>query len=151
MTNIVIRKAVENDLSRLYELGFTAYTQESLASFEMNLSEDKLKFVGEQAIKGGWSFVLVIDDIIVGCMLGAINPMMISDALVYGEIMFFIDEPYRKFTKTFIKKIECELINNGVSKFVLANIETNGADKIDRFYSIMGFKKMETHYMKSLN
>jgi GNAT superfamily N-acetyltransferase len=149
--NIIVRQAVVEDIPRLYELGFGAYTKESLAAFEMDLSEEKIKTVASLVLQAGWSFVLEVDDQIVGCIIGASSPFPFSDALVYGELMFFVQKEFRKFTRAFLTRVEMVLKTRGVAKFILANVETNDGEKIDRFYKILGFKRLEIHYMKSLN
>lgn len=151
MLNIIVRQAVVEDIPRLYELGFGAYTKESLAAFEMDLSEEKIKTVASLVLQAGWSFVLEVDDQIVGCIIGASSPFPFSDALVYGELMFFVQKEFRKFTRAFLTRVEMVLKTRGVAKFILANVETNDGEKIDRFYKILGFKRLEIHYMKSLN
>jgi GNAT superfamily N-acetyltransferase len=96
------------------------------------------------------SFVLSVDGQVVGIIAGIIGNSMLSDRPVYQEIVWFVDEKYRKYGIKLLKHIEKWCEDNNIDQIIMALMVNSKADKLDKFYNMMGYEQFEIHYIKNL-
>jgi hypothetical protein len=151
---MVLRLATEEDLPKIYDLGFENYSDKALAAYNTIIDREKVKAAVLSLVKSNTVYVAIQGmeekEEIIGVMIGTLTQTLFSNDLIYSSMFFFMDERFRKYAEGFIKQLEIELRKNKVSKLIIGNPELNNADKMERFYKIMGYKKLETHYMRDL-
>lgn len=144
-----VRLAEEKDVKDVMDL-FTEYANEGLGEYNITLDTARAEKIVRSSIDRKCGFVLIEDDKIVGGMAGYIVESFFSDDVFMQSIFFYIKKPYRSKAALFIKSLEIILRATKVTKFIIANIETNNGEKLERFYKMLGFKKLETHYIKGV-
>ena len=93
---------------------------------------------------------MIIEREISGAMVGAIVQSGFDSEILYTSLFFFIKLEWRKFTKNFIDGVAEILKSTPATRFIVGNPEFNNGPEMDRFYSMMGFKKLETHYIREI-
>jgi hypothetical protein len=83
-------------------------------------------------------------------MIGTITPSIFSDDLIYGSLFFFMVKGYRNLANNFISQISGMLKQKKITRIIIGNPEFNHPEKMDRFYKLLGFRRLETHYIRSL-
>ena len=145
-----IRLAEEKDLPAIYELGFDSYSAEVVATYGSVVDKDKCRKIAETMVKNKTVFLAISERNIIGAMLGIFTNSGFDSEVIYNSMFFFMKTEYRKFTKQFINDVENLLKLTTATRFIIGNPEFNNGPEMDRFYSIMGFKKLETHYIKPI-
>ena len=145
-----IRLAEEKDLPAIYELGFDSYSAEVVASYGSIIDKEKARKIADTLVKNKTVFVAIIEGSIGGAMLGTITQSGFDSEIIYNSMFFFLKPEYRKFSKQFIDYVSEILKNTTVTRFVIGNPEFNHGAEMDRFYSMIGFRKLETHYIREV-
>lgn len=95
-------------------------------------------------------FLLIEDGSLVGILGGAVINGLMSNDLVFQEVIFYIKPEYRKLSKKLIKFMEEYLKIRGINLMAMNAPSTDDIDIIGRFYNINGFKELERIYLKRL-
>lgn len=96
------------------------------------------------------AFLLIIDDVCQGILFGTRFKSMTSGQQIFQEIIWYVNEPYRRYGIRLLKEVQKILKSNGVSIMIMAVLENSKTEKLKSFYERVGFKPMETHYIRSL-
>ena len=96
------------------------------------------------------AFLLIVDGVCQGLLFGIEYQSLISTGRIFQEVIWYVNEPYRRHGITLLKNAERYLKSVGFTIMIMAVLENSKTDKIKRFYSRLGFKPMEVHYMKEL-
>ena len=145
-----IRLAEEKDLESIYKLGFESYSAEMVSSYGSIINKDKARRIAETMVKNKSVFVAIIEKEVAGAMLGTFTESGFDDEIIYNSMFFFMKPEYRKFSKQFINDINEVLKLTTTTRFVIGNPEFNNGPEMERFYSMIGFKKIESHYIREV-
>lgn len=96
------------------------------------------------------TFLLIVDDTCQGILYGQTFNSMVTGKLIFQEIIWFVDAKFRFGGIRLLRQAEKMLKKNGVSSMIMAVLENSKTEKIKAFYHRLGFKPMETHYVRSL-
>lgn len=98
----------------------------------------------------GNAFLLIEDDKCQGILAGMEYQSMMSGKRIFQEIIWYVNEPFRKHGVRLFKTAEKILKSRGVGMMVMVVMENSKTKKIKRFYERIGFKPLEVHYMRNL-
>lgn len=96
------------------------------------------------------AFLLIIDDKCQGLLYGTRSKSFFNQGDVFQEVMWYVNPPYRRYGIKLLRMVENLLKSTRVSIMIMAVLENSKTEKLKQFYSRLGFKPMETHYMRAL-
>ena len=95
-------------------------------------------------------FLMIVDESCQGILHGACFKSPTSGKQIFQEIIWYVNEPFRRYGVRLLRETEKLLKLSGVSIMIMAVLENSKTEKLKRFYKRLGFKLMETHYVRSL-
>lgn len=95
-------------------------------------------------------FLMFKNNILVGILGGVIINSLLSDDLIFQEVIFYVKPEYRKYSKELLKYMELHLKDIDVNLMAMNAPSSDNIDIIGRFYNIQGFKELERIYLKRL-
>lgn len=95
-------------------------------------------------------FLMFKDSVLVGVLGGVIINSLLSDDLIFQEVIFYVKPEYRKYSKELLKSMELHLKDIDVNLMAMNAPSSDNIDIIGRFYNIQGFKELERIYLKRL-
>ncbi len=96
------------------------------------------------------AFLLIIDGKCEGALAGKEVASPISSEKVWQEVIWYINPTYRHNGIRLLTEARKILKEEGYNFITMVNMANSKADKLERFYSSMGFSKMETHWIGRL-
>jgi hypothetical protein len=151
---MIVRLADRKDLSKGLQM-FDSINNEELFRID-ELKELGIEFdrdVAERFIEHlvNLKSVFVMDDKgIVGTMAGMYITSFFSKDIIFQSCLFYIKPEYRKFATRFIKRIEDLLRPTQVTKLIISNLDISRYKNLGRYYEMLGFKRLESHYLKGV-
>ena len=125
------------------------FHKEAVGEYDAELNVDTLI----DTIKSGDpsnAFLLIVDEHCEGILYGVRFKSMTSGKDIFQEIIWYVNKPFRRYGVKLLRETEKLLKSNGVSIMIMAVLENSKTVKIKSFYERLGFKPMETHYVRSL-
>ena len=144
---MLFRMMEKKDLNQLLVL-FNEFVEESLAEYDVDLNIDFINKIAEQYIET--SFVAEKDGNIVGVLAGSILSIPTFKTPIYQEQVWFFSKEHRLHGVGLLRYAEKTLKDCDVTHIIMANMVNSKADKVEKFYKRVGYKPMETHYIKAL-
>ena len=95
-------------------------------------------------------FLLILDGRAEGMLFGATFKSLINGKDIFQEIVWYVNEPYRRYGVKLLKDVQNILQSRGVNIMIMAVLENSKTSKLKSFYEKMGFKLMESHFVRSL-
>lgn len=95
-------------------------------------------------------FLLIIDGVCQGLLYGMISKSLTSGKMIFQEIMWYVNAPFRQYGVSLLKEVEKHLKSEGVSIIIMAVLENSKTEKLKRFYERLGYRPMETHYVRAI-
>lgn len=96
------------------------------------------------------AFMLILNGKCEGILYGLVVTSPTSGKQIFQEVIWFVNERFRIYGVTLLKKVEKILKSRGISIMIMAVMENSKTEKIKSLYERLGFKKMETHYTKEI-
>lgn len=96
------------------------------------------------------TFLLVDQGICQGILFGVTTKSLLNGRLIFQEVMWYVNKPYRLHGIKLLKTAEEVLRLKKVNIIIMAVLENSKTDKLKKFYERLGYKPMETHYVRSL-
>lgn len=96
------------------------------------------------------AFLLIIDDVCQGIIYGVRFKSPINESLIYQEIIWYVNDCARPHGIYLLREAEKILKSEGVSIMIMAVLENSKTEKLKTFYQRLGFKPMETHFVRNL-
>ena len=145
------RLATEKDLPSMFSF-LDGYTEESLGIYGV-IDKERIKQFVTAIIKFEASYVMEEDDAIVGAMVGSISPCMFTCDTMFHSMFFYIVPSFRSKAKVFVDQIEelLKLKPEKITKMIIGNPAFNNFNKLDKFYRLLEFELLESHYFKEIN
>ena len=97
------------------------------------------------------AFLLIINDVAQGILYGTMLRSPMNGGQIFQEFIWYVNKEFRGKGVWLLEEVQKYLKSSGVSIMIMAVLENSKTDKIKKFYERLGFKKMETHYVRSLN
>lgn len=124
------------------------FYNEALKTYDPNIDEkyflstfDKLK---------DNSFLLIIDGKVEGIIAGITVNSPINQEKVYQEIIWYVNEPHRKYGVRLLKEAMKQLKEEGYAAMVMVCLHNSMREKLFEFYQKLGFMPMEYHFLRRL-
>ena len=96
------------------------------------------------------AFLLIMDGVCQGLLYGQRFVSATSGKTIFQEAVWYVNKPFRGSGLILLKEAEKMLKSQGVGIIIMAVLENSKTEKIKTFYQRLGFKPMETHYVRSL-
>lgn len=96
------------------------------------------------------SFLLIVNDKCEGLLAGAEVNSGLNDKKIYQEIVWYVNEAHRRYGIFMLHKAMAMLKEQGFTKLVMACLHNSKTEKLIKLYEQMGFKPIETHFLKEL-
>lgn len=120
---------------------------EYLDAFDPDSVIDTIK---SQTQDNSRSFLLIEDNRCQGILFGMCFRSMINKKLIFQEVIWYVNENYRKHGVKLLKHAENMLKSDGISIIIMAVLENSKTEKLKKFYERLGYKPMETHFVRDL-
>jgi hypothetical protein len=112
------------------------------------MEQSIFEYTGENAKN---SFLLIDGEKCVGILAGIEQKNLGSNKRVFSEVFWFVDDGYGRYALWFINRVEKKLKEYGFDMFVMAVLESEKTERIEKMYLHHGFKPIERHYLKALS
>jgi len=122
---------------------------EAVAEYDDTITPEAVTQTIEAADKNNL-FLLIVDGICQGILYGIRSTSPVSGKEIFQEIIWYVNKPFRKYGVRLLKDVEKILKSNGVSIMIMVALENSKADKLKSFYPRLGYRAMETHFVRSL-
>jgi GNAT superfamily N-acetyltransferase len=96
------------------------------------------------------SFLLTTDDKCVGVLAGKQVTTPLSKDKYWHEVLWYVDKQYRRHGVWMLNKVQGLLREDGYTGIIMVNMENSMKDKLHKLYNRLGFKPMETHWIRGL-
>ena len=96
------------------------------------------------------AFLLIIDDKCEGILAGQEIRHPLNNEKVYQEVIWYVNEPHRRYGVYLLKKAINILQEEGYKFMDMVCLYNSKTDKLFEFYQRLGFKPLETHFIRSL-
>lgn len=98
----------------------------------------------------GTAFLLIDGDVCQGIMFGTTIKSMVNQKTIFQEVIWYVNEPFRRHGVRLLREAEKMLKLQGVSIMIMAVLENSKTEKIKAFYERLGFRPMETHFVRDI-
>ena len=137
-----------DDVVRIVENFHRESIGEYDALFDANSLIETIKH--EAVNNSGNGYLLIVDEVCQGIIFGVKVKSLTNGKTMFQEIIWYVNEPFRRYGVILLRHVEKILKSEGIGIMIMAVMENSKAEKIKAFYERLGFKKMETHYVRSL-
>ena len=96
------------------------------------------------------SFLMIEDEKCEGILFGASFKSLINGKHIFQEIIWYVNEPFRRHGIKLLREAEKMLKSQGISIIIMAVLENSKTEKLKSFYHRLGYKPMETHFVRSI-
>jgi len=96
------------------------------------------------------AFLMIVGESCEGIIAGLESHCMVNGRKMYQELIWYVNEPFRSRGVKLLKIVEERLKLNGFSIMIMAVLENSKTEKLKAFYEKVGYRKMETHYVREL-
>lgn len=96
------------------------------------------------------AFLLIIDGVCQGMIFGATVKSLVNGKEMFQEIIWYVNKGFRSHGLKLLAEVEKILKSRGISIIIMAVLENSKTQKLKDFYVRLGFKPMETHYVREL-
>lgn len=124
------------------------FYNEALKEYDPNINEKYLLSTFDK-LKNN-SFLLIIDGKVEGLIAGQSVNSPINQEKVYQEIIWYVNEPHRRYGVYLLKEAMKQLKEEGYSAMVMVCLHNSMKDKLFEFYQRIGFAPMEYHFLRRL-
>lgn len=96
------------------------------------------------------AFLMIVDGVAQGILSGIITKSMLNDRTIFQEVMWYVNEGFRGQGVKLLMEVEKLLKLQGVSIMIMAVLENSKTEKLKKLYTVMGYKLMESHFVRNL-
>lgn len=147
MSNVIIRRAEFKDIESALLL-IKDFHKESMNAYNVLCDEKIARDVMTKFVDT--SFVVEVEEKIVGLLGGLIVNYPLNNKPMYSEFIWYVTPKYRKYGVRMYKKLEEYCRERGLTQVGMALMANSKADKLEKFYLKLGFELLEKHYIKTL-
>lgn len=140
---LVITIATQKDLPDIYHI---CDTFKDYPGIDSGVLKESIKSM----VEIGGILLAEINGNIVGGVAGYVMPGLYNGDLIFSVMFLYMKKGYRQYTKKFIKELELVLLPTKVNKIVFGILHSKVSHGYERFYRMMGYKKLETHVYKNI-
>lgn len=142
-----IRSMLQEDFEKGVYL-ISEFYDDSLGEYCPTFELDRLYDVFMEIIST--SFVLETDEgEIVGILMGRVIIDLCGSDLVYDEVVWFVTKKYRKYGIKLLKHVQKWCRENGIDRMTMSCMHNSKTETLFKFYERMGFRPVETKFVRS--
>lgn len=125
---------------------------ESLGEYDSEFKKEVIlkTIVDMEPTQSGHAFLLIIDGRCEGIIAGLGVVSMFNQKKIFQELIWYVNKEYRSKGVFLLKKAEECLKSLGFENMIMAVMENSKTEKIKSLYERMGYRTMETHFIKAL-
>jgi len=140
-----IRECRETDFPGISVL-IDKFHKEAIEMYGLRCNKETM----EKAIRKhyGHAMVLIADGEVVGLMAGHIVDYPLENRKIFQELIWYVSKKYRTHGVRLLRAIEKQCKDKGIQMIIMVAMGSSMKEKLDRIYKIMGYKELETHYIK---
>jgi len=145
---MIIRLSEEKDYAAAMML-VAEFAEESLAEYGTYLDPEQLQKTFDVIFKT--SFVAIVDEKVVGCLGGRVIEDLCSKNKVYEELIWYVNKDHRKYGLKLLHYVEAWCWNEGIKRITMSCMHNSKTEAIYQLYEKLGFRPMETRFIKELD
>ena len=148
-TDLIIRLAIVRDVGNLGDMAYQFYEEGKVPG---RLVPEVFERTWRSLIEAniGVIFLLESSRNIVGG-LGAIKcPDPNNGEMIASELFWFVEKEYRGSGLKLLKAFEAWAQEQGIKKILMVHLSELMPGKLKKLYERMGYKELETHYIKEV-
>jgi GNAT superfamily N-acetyltransferase len=145
---MIIRPATHDDIPQAVEL-IRTFQKNSLNDYNLYFDEAYSNAILNKSVDT--TLVAEVEGQVVGLISGLIVNYPLNDQKIFQETIWFVAEKYRNVGIKLLKELERVAKEKwGCAKLVMVYIGNSKPDKLHKFYERIGFRMLETHFIKEL-
>lgn len=143
---MIARPAEPRDLASAVDLSMK-FAAETLGEYGIEVLKSDVVAFAEKMIEGQVVLVAEEDGKVVGVLAGMITPYVFNTTkTVFQETIWYVEKEHRGEAGKLPMETLLTLLD--VDYTIFANMHNSYAGIIDRFYTKLGFKPFETHWIR---
>lgn len=148
-----VRYAKPTDLNAMIKLVKEFFAANSFEHFGFSIDIASIERLVDIITKKHLMLILEASDKkIVGGVGGLTVPFLFNDNnTVFQELFFYIKIGFRRYSHLLMAELKKECKALKLDMMIMGYPCNGKADKLERFYKIKGFKKLETHFIARVN
>lgn len=145
--DVTIRQYAPDDFMDVAML-LQEFHKDSLEDYGLECEDNKIG----QAIKDNNAngLVLEMDGKVVGIITGTIVDYPLQKAKIYQEIVWYVSKDYRRYGLKLLRELEKRCKDRGITQIIMVALGSSMREQLDRIYKTMGYRELETHYIKAV-
>ena len=160
---VVFRRATVHDTMGVKEL-CTMFHKEYLNNLDLVMSDLVFKDIcrapavyREEINEKGQKYKVVEkpEDLkhgkVVGVFSGYFTNYILDNSAMFHELLWYVHPDYRSCGKALYDYCERLVRSQGAASMVMTHMATDQSDRLESLYKRMGYKPLETHYIKRLD
>ena len=140
-----IRQATENDLEPVLAL-IKEFQKESLDEYGLFCDDKVARIAMLKYVKD--ALILEDEKVVVGVIAGFETSYPLSDEKVFQEALWYVKQEYRKWSVEILRALEKQCKERGIKKIIMCHLDKEKAFK--KFFENLGYRYLETHYIKGI-
>ena len=142
---VIVRQYAYDDFSDVLNL-IEEFHKESVEEYGLRCERSQLeKAVQDNKANG---LVLEMDGKIVGLIAGKVVDYPLQTTKIFQETIWFVSKNYRRYGLMLLKELEKRCKSQGIGMVIMVALGSSMKDKLDRVYKMMGYRELETHYIR---
>lgn len=125
------------------------FHQEAICEYDSSIDSQAVLETIKQADHSN-AFLLIIDERAQGILYGTRLRSPVNGRDIFQEVIWYVNPDFRRNGVWLLRKVEKLLKSLGVSIMIMAVLENSKTEKIKSLYERLGFKHMESHYVRSI-
>lgn len=85
---------------------------------------------------------------VVGVFSGYFTNYILDNSMMFHELLWYVHPDYRQIGKDLYDYAESLIRSKGAVSMVMTHMATDQSDRLETLYKRMGYKPLETHYIK---
>ena len=144
---MIVRFAELKDIVNINEF-YKDYQGESIKRFGAVFSRLQTASTIQRLTEQGSVIIGEFEGKIIAGIAGLFSPCGMTQDIMFCSLLFYVQPDKRNHTKQFIKEVEI-LLKDKATMFVIG-IPADDGNKMERFFSMIGFDRLETNLYKRI-
>ena len=144
---MIVESYTDKYYDDIVQLSYNFY-KEAFKDFCVDFKEEDIKDSIDKCKAQG--FLLIKEGKVEGVLAGIESSNPMSDDRVFQEVIWYVNQPYRKYGVFLLHKAEQLLKERGFTVCIMACLHNSMTDKLFKFYQKVGYQPIETHFIRRI-
>ena len=144
---VLVRPCMIDDFEELREL-VKEFHDEAFNEYGLKFDNDSVLKTIEEHYRE--CLLLIKDNELVGAIAGQIVNAPLDNNKIFQEMMWYVKKEHRSHGGRLLKELESRCRDRGVVAIIMVAIGSSMAERLNKYYNRLGYKHLETHYIKAL-